>query len=87
MDAGLRKSVGDWSFSLNCRDIFNSRKMHSYTYGVTADGLAYEQEDKRWRNGRQLRLTVKYSFGNMRAKPNKNTMEVMDGSGYGDSME
>lgn len=61
--------------------------MHSYTYGVTADGLAYEQEDKRWRNGRQLRLTVKYSFGNMRAKPNKNTMEVMDGSGYGDSME
>lgn len=87
VDAGLRKSVGDWSFSLNCRDIFNSRKMHSYTYGVTADGLAYEQEDKRWRSGRQLRLTVKYSFGNMRAKPNKNTMEVMDGSGYGDSME
>lgn len=87
VDAGLRKSVGDWSFSLNCRDIFDSRKMHSYTYGVAADGVAYEQEDKRWRGGRQLRLTVKYSFGNMRGKPNKNTMEVMDGSGYGDSMD
>lgn len=84
VDAGLRKSIGNWSFSLNCRDIFNSRKMHSYTYGVSADGIAYSQEDKRWRTGRQLRLTVKYSFGNMRAKPNKNQGEVMDGSGYGD---
>ena len=61
--------------------------MHNNTYGVTADGIAYHQESKRWHSGRNLRLTVKYSFGNMRAKPNKNTMEVMDGSGYGDSME
>lgn len=88
VDAGLRKSVGNWSFSLNCRDIFDSRKMHSYTYGVTADGVAYSQEDKRWRAGRQLRLTVKYSFGNMRGKPNKHSQgEVMDGSGYGADME
>lgn len=87
VDAGLRKSVGNWSFSLNCRDIFDSRKMHNNTYGVTADGIAYHQESKRWHSGRNLRFTVKYSFGNMRAKPNKNTMEVMDGSGYGDSME
>jgi len=87
VDAGLRKSIGDWSFSLNCRDIFNSRKMHSYTYGVSADGVAYEQESKRWRSGTRLTFTVKYSFGNMRAKPNKNQGEVMDGSGYGGDME
>ncbi|MCM1004763.1 MAG: TonB-dependent receptor [Prevotella sp.] len=86
VDAGLRKSLGNWTFSLNCRDIFNSRKMHSYTYGVSSDGIAYSQEDKRWRSGRQLNLSIKYSFGNMRSKPNKNAMqqgEVMDGSGYG----
>lgn len=86
VDAGLRKSIGNWSFSLNCRDIFNSRKMHSYTYGVSADGLAYTQENQRWRAGRQLRLTVKYSFGNMKPKRDKlqNMSEPMDNSGYGD---
>lgn len=84
VDAGLRKNVGDWSFSLNCRDIFDSRKMHSYTYGITSDGIQYNQEDKRWRGGRQLRLSIKYSFGNMKPKRNKHTEEPMDGSGYGD---
>lgn len=89
IDAGLRKSIGDWSFSLNCRDIFDSRKMHSYTYGVSANGLAYTQEDQRWRAGRQLRLTVKYSFGNMKPKRGKqqNMSEPMDNSGYGSDME
>lgn len=87
VDAGLRKNLGDWSFSLNCRDIFDSRKMHSYTYGITADGIPYNQEDKRWRAGRQLRISIKYSFGNMKAKRNKHTEEPMDGSGYGDTMD
>ncbi len=80
IDGGLRKNLGNWSFSLNCRDIFNSRKMHSFTYGTN-----YSQEDKRWRGGRTLQLTVKYSFGNMRAKRSKNQMEVQDESGYGSS--
>ena len=61
--------------------------MHSYTYGI-ADGIAYTQEDKRWRGGRNLRLTVKYSFGNMKAKRSKTQMdEPMDGSGYGSDIE
>ena len=85
IDAGLRKNVGDWSFSLNCRDIFDSRRMHSFTYGITEDGIAYTQENKRWRGGRTLRLTVKYSFGNMKAKRTRQNMnEPMDGSGYGE---
>lgn len=79
VDAGLRKNLGDWSFSLNCRDIFNSRKFKS-----TVDGIGYTQFDERWRGGRTLQLTVKYSFGNMKAKPNRNAAEPMDGSGYGD---
>lgn len=80
VQAGIRKSAGNWSFSLNCRDIFDSRKMHSMTYGET-----YTEEAKRWRGGRTLQLTVKYSFGN--TKPRKGAMqqemEPIDGSGYG----
>lgn len=81
VDAGLRKNVGDWSFSVNCRDIFDSRRMHSYTFGPN-----YTQEDKRWRGGRQVRFTVKYSFGNMKAsrKQQQQMSEPIDGSGYGD---
>jgi len=82
VDAGIRKSVGDWSFSINCRDIFNSRKMNMVTNG---DG--YTQHDKRWRGGRTIRFTVKYSFGNMKPKRNKlQQAEPSDGSGYGEMM-
>jgi outer membrane receptor protein involved in Fe transport len=79
VDAGLRKNIGDWSISLNCRDIFDSRKMHNFTYGDT-----YTQESERWRGGRRIQLTVKYSFGNMKSKQNKrnNQSEPVDGSGY-----
>lgn len=79
VDLGLRKTVGDWSFSLNCRDVFDSRKFKSTTIGPN-----YEQYNKRWRGGRTLRLTIKYSFGNMKAKRNRNIdSEPMDTSGYG----
>lgn len=83
VDAGLRKTAGNWSFSVNCRDIFDSRKMHSYTYGAN-----YSQENKRWRGGRNVQFTVKYSFGNMRAKKgaDRQNGEIMDQSGYGDSI-
>lgn len=81
VQAGLRKNVGAWSFSINARDIFNSRKMHNFTYGN-----GYSQETKRWRGSQSVRFTVKYSFGNMSAKKMPNTGdEPMDGSGYGDT--
>lgn len=80
VDAGIRKNLGNWSFSLNCRDIFDSRKFKS-----TIEGMDYTQYSERWRGGRTLQLTIKYSFGNMRAKQNPNqTAEPMDGSGYGE---
>lgn len=85
VDAGLRKIAGNWSFSLNCRDIFDSRKWKSTIYGP-----GYSQTSKRWRNGRILSLTIKYSFGNMKAN-NKNRRndagEPMGGSGYEEGME
>ena len=80
VDAGLRKNLGNWSFSLNCRDIFDSRKFKS-----TVDGAGYTQYDERWRGGRNFRLTIKYSFGNMKATRQscQNNAEPIDGSGYG----
>lgn len=81
VDIGLRKTLGDWSFSLNCRDLFDSRKWKNTTYGED-----YEQYSERWRGGRQIRLTIKYSFGNMKAKKNRNNdSEPIDTSGYGES--
>lgn len=80
VDLGLRKNLGNWSISLNCRDLFNSRKWKNSTYGPD-----YEQYSERWRNGRTVRLTIKYSFGNMKAKHTKHEAEPMDTSGYGDS--
>lgn len=79
VDLGLRKTFGDWSVSLNVRDLFDSRKWKTTIYGED-----YHQYSERWRGGRQIRLTVKYSFGNMKAKRNpQQEMEPMDGSGYG----
>lgn len=83
VDCGLRKVIGNWSISLNCRDLFDSRKWRNTTFGP-----GYEQTSERWHGGRQLRLTIKYSFGNMKAKRNRNNGsgdEPIDGSGYGET--
>lgn len=83
VDAGIRKIAGNWSFSINGRDLFDSRKFKSSTYGP-----GYEQYSKRWRGGRQIGLTIKYSFGNMKAKKTRNSEgEPMSGSGYEESMD
>lgn len=80
VDLGLRKVFGDWSVSLNCRDLFDSRRFRNTTIGPD-----YEQTSERWRGGRTFRITVKYSFGNMKAKRNKlNAIEEpVEGGGYG----
>ncbi len=70
VDAGLRKIAGNWSFSLNARDIFDSRKFKSST--ITDD---YVQYNKRWRGGRTVSLTIKYSFGNMKPKKDSHSGE------------
>ena len=84
VDLGLRKTFGDWSLSLNVRDLFDSRKWKSTTIGPD-----YVQDSERWRGGRTIRLTLKYSFGNMKAKRDRRNGAMdempMDNSGYGET--
>ena len=81
VDVGVRKNLGNWSFALNCRDLFDSRRFKSTTYGP-----GYTQYNERWRGGRTVRLTIKFSFGNMKGKGNNNRNEGEPevNSGYGD---
>lgn len=81
VDLGIRKNFGNWSVALNCRDLFDSRKFKSTTYGP-----GYSQYSERWRGGRTLRLTIKYSFGNMgNNKTNRqNEGEPSYSPGYGE---
>lgn len=81
VDGGLRKSVGNWSFSISARDIFNSRKFKNITYGDN-----FTQVTKRWRGGRRIQFTIKYSFGNMRKQGGNRQQEAepSDSSGYGE---
>ena len=76
VDLGFRRVFGAWSFSLNCRDLFDSRRFK----GVT-NGLDYTQFNEGWRGGRTVRLTIKFSFGNM----NNNKGDRRDEDGGGDS--
>lgn len=83
VDAGLRKAFGDFSLSLNVRDIFNSRGRHTVTHGT-----GFIQDTDRWWGGRRFRLTASYSFGNMKPKKSKTAQTESMGSGYdtGDEM-
>ncbi|MDO4511852.1 MAG: outer membrane beta-barrel family protein [Bacteroidales bacterium] len=58
VEAGLRKNVKAWSFSLLCKDIFNSKKSHNVLYGN-----GYTQSISKWVGGRTLRLAVTFTFG------------------------
>lgn len=83
VDLGVRKSFGDWSFSLNCRDLFDSRRFKS-----TTNGEGYSQYSERWGGGRTVRFTIKYSFGNMGNKNNdRDNDEPMGGTGFGGGNE
>ncbi|MEG1685179.1 MAG: TonB-dependent receptor [Bacteroides sp.] len=84
VDAGIRKSFMNkkLSLSVNARDLLDSRKWHTYTFGT-----GFEQNSKSWRGGRQFGFTLTYSFGNMRAKSNKSNKEEKEGSNMIDSID
>lgn len=84
VDAGLRKNLGNWSFSVSCRDLFDSRKFNN-----TVNGIGYTQYSEHTHGGRRVQFSIKYSFGNMSQKRNKNNSsgEPMDSSGYGEGGE
>lgn len=83
LDAGIRKSFMDrkLSLSISARDLLDSRKWHTVT-----SGTGFEQDSKNWRGGRQVGITLTYSFGNMRAKPNRDKKSD-SGGGMIDSMD
>lgn len=67
VDLGLRKSfTNNWIVSLSMRDVFNSRKFKTISYGPN-----FYQESLDFRQGRVLSLNVSYGFGNMKEKNNK----------------
>lgn len=68
IDLGLRQTFMDrkLSLSLMVRDLLNSRKTNTTTWG---DG--FYQESKSYFHGRMIGLTASYSFGNTKAKNDK----------------
>ena len=85
LDGGLKKSLDNWSFSVNVRDLLDSRKWNQMTYGSD-----FVQESERRGGGRRVQFTVSYSFGN--AKARKPDMRKQGGGGdmgggYGGDMD
>ena len=72
VDLGFRKSFLKKSLSISLRvsDIFNTRQTHVTSKGNTAD-YKYISEMNRYRDSRQLWLTVTYSIVNYKTKRQK----------------
>lgn len=68
VDLGVRKTFFNKALtvSLNCRDIFNTRKWHTI-YNTPE----FFRDQKNWFGGRRLNFTISYSFGNSKQKPSR----------------
>ena len=75
IDLGLRQNLFDRKLSLNLmvRDLLNSRKRNTITWG---DG--FYQTNESFFRGRMIGLTATYNFGNM--KPKQSEMKKADAS-------
>lgn len=84
VDAGIRKSFMNktLSVSINARDLFDSRKWHTIT-----SGTGFTQDAENWWGGRRIGFTVTYNFGNMRAKPSKQSRKAESEPAIMDSMD
>lgn len=83
LDAGLRRSFLDrkLSVSLSCRDLLNSRKRVSTTFG---NGFT-QKSISQW-GGRSARLSVSWTFGNSGPKRSKPSSKPDNGGEMGDDM-
>ena len=84
LDMGVRKSFFNKNlvFSVNCRDVLNSRSWKTYTSSET-----FTRNQKNWRNSRSVNFTLTWNFGNMKQKrrPNgENRQDEEDNSNYSD---
>lgn len=75
IDLGLRQTFMDRNLSVNLmvRDLLNSRKRSSITYG---DG--FYQKSESYFSGRMIGITATYNFGNMKPKQNAKKMNSAD---------
>lgn len=86
LDGGLRKTVGNFTFNINARDIFNTRGRT-----IFKEGDNYTQTSRMRRSTREITLSVTYAFGNMkqnnrRRQPQTNGesnqgFEILEGGG------
>jgi outer membrane receptor protein involved in Fe transport len=75
-DAGLKKTFAEKiTLNLSVRDIFNSRKMRQEIFSDN-----FRQESEQYFNGRTVRLTVSYNFGNL--KPKKKTQKQQEENSF-----
>lgn len=70
LDGGIRKTVGNFTFNLNARDILNSRGRTIFKEGENFTQLA-----KMRRSTREITLSVTYAFGNMNQKNRKRNQQ------------
>ena len=78
LDLGLRKTFLNRSLvvALSCRDLLNSRRWKTHTFSDT-----FVRDQEHWHNGRTVRLTLTWNFGNMKQKRlpmHEGTMENTD---------
>lgn len=81
VEAGLRKNLKSWSFSVICKDIFNSKETRNILYGN-----GYTQSISKWTGGRTFRFSVAYTFGSTRKQVNDHHNHI-DTGGYGEDHE
>ena len=79
LDAGIRRSFLDrkLTVAITGRDLLDSRRMKSHTYGEGFDQISR----MKW-GRRQAGISVSYNFGNMKngkKKPNNQNREPMNG--------
>ncbi len=88
LDGGIRKTIGNFTFNLNARDILNSRGRT-----ILKTGENFTQSAKMRRGIREITLSVTYAFGSMNQKNGKRSqqqsnsdsqnqgLEIVEGSG------
>ena len=82
LDLGLKKSLFNKAIaiSVNCRDVFNTRKNKTHTSSET-----FDRYQENWRDPR-FNFTVAWNFGNMTSKKKKDEVDTESlNGGYGSS--
>ena len=79
MDLGIKKSFlkKTLSISLRLNDIFNIRQTHVVSFGSTYQSN-YTSEMNRYRDSRQLWITITYNFSNYKTKPKQRNAREED---------